>query len=69
MLTTQSLARTGGERQSLGFRAHLKGPWRRVVKKLTFPLVPVRSEEEDDGDDDEDDDTRIARFACVRNLA
>ena len=34
-------ARTGGERRSL-VRAHPKGPWRRVVKKLTFRLVPVR---------------------------
>ena len=37
-----TLARTGGEGRSLDVRAHLKGPWRRVVKKLTFRLVPVR---------------------------
>ena len=35
-------ALTGGERRSLDVRAHLKGPWRRVVKILTFRLVPVR---------------------------
>ena len=53
-------ARTGGERRSLDVRAHLRGPGRRVVKKLTF-----RGSEKDDEDDDEDDDARIARFACV----
>ena len=37
-----TLARTGGERRSLDVRAHLKGPWRCVVKKLMFRLVPVR---------------------------
>ena len=37
-----TLARTGGEGRSLDVRAHLKDPWRRVVKKLTFRLVPVR---------------------------
>ena len=37
-----TLARTVGEGRSLDVRAHLKGPWRRVVKKLTFRLVPVR---------------------------
>ena len=37
-----TLAHTGGEERSLDVRAHLKGPWRRVVKKLTFRLVPVR---------------------------
>ena len=33
-----TLAHTGGERRSLDVRAHLKGPWRRVVKKLTFRM-------------------------------
>ena len=37
-----TLARTGGEGRSLDIRAHLKDPWRRVVKKVTFRLVPVR---------------------------
>ena len=61
-----TLVRTGGERPSLDVRAHLKGPWRRVVKKLTtFRLGDSGSEE----DDDEDDDTRIARFACAGILA
>ena len=33
-------AHTGGERRSLDVRAHPKGPWRRVVKKLT--LLPSK---------------------------
>ena len=37
-----TLARTGGERRSLDVRAHIKGPWRRVVKKLTLRLASVR---------------------------
>ena len=68
-----TLARTGGERRSLDVRAHLKGPWRRVVKKLTFRLVPVRSgseeedDEDDDDEDDEDDDARIGKIRVCGN--
>ena len=50
-----TLVRKWGERRSPDVRAHLKGPWRRVVKELTFRLVPV--------EENEDDDARIARFA------
>ena len=35
-----TLARTGGERRSLDVRAHLKGPWRCMAKKLTFSSGP-----------------------------
>ena len=59
------LARTGGEGQSLYVCAHLRGPWRHVVKKLTFRLIPVRRCGSEEDEDDEDDDARIARFACV----
>ena len=59
-----TLVCTGGERRSLNVRAHLKGPWKHVVKKLTFRLVPVRSSEEED---DEDDDTRIGKIRVCGN--
>ena len=37
-----SLARTGGEGRSLDVRAHLKGLWRRVVKKINASSGPSK---------------------------
>ena len=50
-------ARTGGERRSLDVRAHLKGPWRRVVKKIN--VSSGLQEDDDDEDDDERPDRKI----------
>ena len=62
-----TLARTRGERRSLDVRAHLKGPWRRMVKKLTFRLVPVRDSGTSEEEDDEDDDARIGKISVCGN--
>ena len=37
-----TLARTGGERRSLDVCAHLKDPWRRVVKKINVLSGPSK---------------------------
>ena len=66
-----TLACMGGEGRSLDVRAHLKGPWRRVVKKINASSSPgkeiagLKKQDDEDEDEDEDDDARIAKFVCV----